>query len=84
MSACSHTEDDFAVLALSTTLPDGSILTRSWAITESSAARVAARLGEPNMETIATADAARETDTAVRNHPGYVHMRTTDAGGAGV
>jgi hypothetical protein len=60
-------------LSLTSETKDGGQLHRSWVICECSARVLRGRLGPPQRETIATAEAVIATAEAVLNVPGAVH-----------
>jgi hypothetical protein len=60
-------------LSLTSETKDGGQLHRSWVICECSARVLRGRLGPPQCETIATAEAVIATASAVLNVPGAVH-----------
>ncbi|MFB4273064.1 hypothetical protein [Nonomuraea sp. GTA35] len=69
----------FARLVIGSTGPDGSIHTRHWTIPACSAEHLAARLGPPDSESVATPDGVANVRRAVDGLPGVVRVE----GGAG-
>lgn len=71
------------MLMLATRTPDGSVHTRSWMITDCSAAQLAQTMGAPRTETITDAAAAQAGADALAAHPGYLEIAADEDAGDG-
>jgi hypothetical protein len=67
-----HDEHGNATLGLTEETADGGRIFQSWTICACTLAQLRERLGPPEHESVATAEATREIAAAVRRQPGSV------------